>query len=375
MSDKYKIFVSAGDPSADSHAARLMREIKKIAPNAEFAGVGGERMKAVGMDILADHEQTAVVGFWEVAKRYSYFKKLLKRCSEYLKRPEVKLFLPIDYPGFNLSLAKSAKEIGKPSIYYIAPQLWAWGIGRAKKLADRINKALVVFPFEEKFFADFGLDAKFVGHPFFDDPDFPDEFKAYEEREKKIAFFPGSRKQELSKHLPLVAETIKILEKRLPDFSFAIAKSPSLPKEYYEKYFGDSDGPELNENGRDLLKNSLVGAIKTGTSNLEACFCGIPFAMFYKTSPLSYFIGKNLVKSQFLSIVNILEKREVVKELIQRDASPKKISAEIVRLVEERDTYESLQKRFAEIRDGLGVSGAAETAAKAIVAFIENHAP
>jgi lipid-A-disaccharide synthase len=358
-----KIFISAGDPSGDIHAARLIKAFKKLEPDFQFIGIGGPEMEKQGFKSIADLEDISVVGFWEVIKRYGFFKKLLKRSADLIASDDVIAFVPVDYPGFNIRLASKAKENHKKVLYYIAPQLWAWGKERAKKLTGNVNKLMVVFPFEKDYFQDYGIDTEFVGHPLMDDPYF-DEINT--KREKIIAFFPGSRKQEIEKHTNLYSQTASILENKLKEHKFVISGARKFPKEIY-KDFLINDRREFEINSRKLFTTAECGIIKTGTSNLEAALAGMPFAMAYKAGLVNYMIGKNLLNLDYVSLPNILMKKEVVKEYIQNDANPKNLSDEILRIVEEKDYTDKMINDFKQLRNILGEKGAAKNAAKIIL--------
>jgi lipid-A-disaccharide synthase len=361
-----KIFIVAGEPSGDLHAARLMRELKIVLPEVEFHGIGGDNMEREGLKSLVALKEISVVGFWEVAKKYGFFKKLLKNCEELLKTGGFDAFIPVDYPGFNMRLAAQAKLLKIPVIFYIAPQLWAWGENRAKKLAAVIDKLLVVFPFEVEFFKKFGIDTEFVGHPLLDDPAFKDGFK---EREYRIAFLPGSRRQEVLKHLPIMEETAKILLKELPDVKFSVAQSRNLPDEIFKNTFKNLP-VSFEKDARALMQKSRAGLVKTGTSTLEAALCGMPFAMMYKTSPLSYHLSKYLVTLEHIALPNILLKRKIVPELIQAEATPNIMARELLKIVRDDEIAAKMQEDFGELRRLLGAEGASRRAAEMIAKMI-----
>ncbi len=356
-----KIFISAGDPSGDIHASRLMQSILSIQPDIKFIGLGGPKMQKLGLEPLADFDKISVVGFWEVARKYGFFRELINRIVYLLKNEDISAFVPVDYPGMNMRLAKQAREIGIPVIYYIAPQLWAWGKDRAKKLAHSVDKLLVVFPFEEEYFSEFGIDTSFVGHPAMDD----DELK-YENtgiRDKLIAFLPGSREQEVNRHLPIFNRTIDILASELNDYRFGISIMD-------KKNFKTNQKADIFSNSRELMKKSAIGVVKTGTSNLEAVLCGMPFVMVYKTSTVSFELGKRLVNLPYVSLANILANKHFVPELIQKDATPRKIAVALINYIENDDLYSDTLTEFTKIREILGEQGASAKAASIICNYI-----
>jgi len=361
-----KYLIVSGDPSGDIHSANLMRQIKILQPDSEFIGIGGQRMIAEGLQSIALMSDVAVVGFWEVAKKYSFFKNLLNQCVDILREGEIKAFIPVDYPGFNIRLASQSKKLGIPVYYYIAPQLWAWGKNRAKNLARVTDKLLVVFPFEVDYFSKFGINTVFVGHPLLDNQEFDCNIKTLSERTGKIAFFPGSRLQEIKKHLKLFSGLLEYNQKSDYNFNFVIAKSSNIPLPTFSEV-SNLKNVEISDNSIEIMQNSTAGIIKTGTSNLESALCGMPFAMFYKTSLLTFKIAENLVNLPYISIVNILSNRFVINEFIQKDANPKKILDNIYKLVNNENEYSKIQNNFVQIRKLLGGSGASLRAAEIII--------
>lgn len=357
--------VIAGDPSGDIHAANLIREIKKRDSEARFTGIGGPEMRKAGLDSIIPMKQVSVVGFWEVAKKYFFFKGLINQIKSILDSGNIDKFIPVDYPGFNIRIATHAKKVNVPVDYYIAPQLWAWGKNRAAKLRGAVDRLLVAFPFEEEYFGKFGLNTEFVGHPLLDLPEFANPTKGYHQREKIIAILPGSRRQEVIKHAPLVSGIIEEVNRNLPGFKIGIAKSSNIDETDYERYL-NLKNTILFENSRELISISIAGAVKTGTSNLEAALAGMPFAMFYKTSLFTYQMGKSLINLPYLSIVNILENKVLVKEFIQSDARPENIFGEIRKIATDEGYFEKYRENFAKIRQMLGSSGAAARAAEII---------
>lgn len=361
------IFISAGDPSADRHSAELMKELRELVPDIQFYGIGGPLAEEQGLKSLASQKDIAVVGFWEVAKKYTFFKKLLDKSKRMLKEDSIDLFLPIDYPGFNIPLAQYAKSISIPVIYYIAPQLWAWGKNRAKKIAECTDQLLVVFPFEEKYFAEFGINTKFVGHPLLDYEEFTSDFKKYEERQNLIAVLPGSRRQEILNHKKFLNELFGSFKKNLPNFELAIAKSSNISDDFFNDI---NPNYRIFNNSNELMKIAKAGVIKTGTSNLEAMLSGLPFAMFYKTSALTYFMARRMVNLPYISIVNILSNKFAIPEFIQKEANPDTIANYIKLKVDNEEEFKLIQNTFDKLRIELGSSGAAKSAAKIISDYL-----
>lgn len=359
-----KILIIAGDNSGDLHGANLMKELFEKHPEIEFVGIGGDLMKKNGLISLVELKDISVVGFWEVVKKVLFFKSLLKKIKSILENEAIDLFIAIDFPGFNERVAEFAKKIHKPVIWYIAPQLWAWGEKRSVKFSQLIDLLLVVFPFEVDYFRKFGINCHFVGHPLLDIPDYSNTILKFDERENKILLMPGSRLQELRKHLPLLNEVAKKIKNRFNDYKIVIAVPEYFQKEIKEMV--NDKSIKISTEARKELLTSKVGIIKTGTSNLEAALAGLPFVMYYKTSSLTYFLGKKLIILEYLSLVNILAKKNVVKELIQSDATPNKIVDEIVKLLENRKYYLNQVQEFDLIKNYLGKPGTAKNCANII---------
>lgn len=361
-----KIFIIAGEQSGDIHGARLMKSLKSLDSDIKFIGIGGNAMIAEGLDSLVSLKDVSVVGFLEVAKKYRFFKKLLDKCKSLLSDSSINAFVPIDYPGFNIRLAGYAKSIGLPVIYYIAPQLWAWGKNRARNLTGCVDKLLCVFPFEQEYFSKFGIDTHFVGHPLMDDPvfDFQDDLS---HRRKLITMLAGSRRQEAAKHLSLLIKTAELINRKLPDYKFAVAASESVGVDFYSDMLKGLNEWEIWDNSRELMKQSAAGLVKTGTSTLEATLCRLPFVMYYKTSAITYLMGKRLVNLPYIALPNILLDKAAVKEYIQQDATPELLAAEIVSLVENNLRRSELLSDYEKVRALLGNPGASGNAAQIIM--------
>ncbi|MCC6845370.1 MAG: lipid-A-disaccharide synthase [Bacteroidetes bacterium] len=373
-----KFLIVAGDPSGSIHAARLMREILVLAPDSSFYGIGGDDMIEAGLLPLAHTRDVGVVGFWEVAKRYFFFKRLLQTVADSIAEERPDAFIAVDYPGFNLRLAAEAKKAGIPVLYYIAPQLWAWGKNRAAELSRNVDLLLTVFPFETDFFSKLGIHSEFTGHPLLDGEAFRStEGNGWNKR--LIALLPGSRPQEVIRNLPIMLESATVFSERHPNFIFSIAKAPNIPRKIYEdiiRKFTLKKGLniEFSDDSRLLLEAAYAGLVKTGTSTLEACLCNMPFAMMYRASLFSYYFGKIAVNTKFLAMPNILASKIIVREFIQEDATAANLADELTRLTFDEKTRHIQQDDFADIRRQLGGSGASRRAAGKILFYLQNAA-
>lgn len=365
-----KIFISAGDPSGDMHAARLMNALRAMRSDIEFVGIGGTEMTRAGLQSLIPISEISVVGFWEVAKNFNKFLALLSFCDKMLASGHFDAVIPVDYPGFNLKLAAKAKKYKIPVLWYIAPQLWAWGENRAAKLARAVDKLYVVFPFEQDYFRRFAIDAEFVGHPLLDVPEYNAPFRDFSEREDKILLFPGSRRQEIAKHASLLVRSAELLHAEMPEYEIAVAKNNSIPFEAYRQFTENHPYIRIEQDAKQAMLKSKVGIVKTGTSNLESALAGMPFAMYYLTSFLTYYIGKKVINLDYISLINILEKRLVIKEFIQQDATPEAIVRDVEDLCKNPERYREVQEAFMHIKNQLGNCGAAKNIAKKIINLI-----
>ncbi|CAN5499434.1 lipid-A-disaccharide synthase [soil metagenome] len=360
-----RIFIAAGEPSGDRHAARLMEQLRLLIPDVIFEGIGGPAMELQGLHSMARIADLAVSGFWEVAKRYSFFRSLLKRCGNVItnaqgsfSRGKPALLICVDYPGFNMRLAAIAREAGVPVCYYIAPQLWAWGKNRGPNLASVVNKLLVVFPFEVEFFRSFGIDVHHVGHPLLDDPNYA---SVPDHTHNSVAFMPGSRAQELHRHAPLLAETARLLLRDNPTLSISSARPSNIPLQAYSAMI--DAGITVSDDARQVLRTSGAGIIKAGTSTLEAALTALPFATFYLTSALSYALSKRLVTVNSVTMLNLLLHQQVINEYLQRDATPKNLAAEVRTLLSDTPRRAEIRDACMTMRAELGGSGASARAA------------
>ncbi len=359
-------FIVAGESSGDLHGAKLMRALKQQYRGCQFKGIGGDAMRAEGLDSLASLSDIAVVGFYEVAKKYGMFRKLMRVCKTEVASCDA--FIPVDYPGFNIRLSTHAKSIGIPVLYYIAPQLWAWGKKRAAKLAAAIDHLLVVFPFEVEFFEQFGIATTFVGHPLLDEPALKDVPPAISERSNTLALMPGSRQQEIERHMKVMTDAASEFRRRgHADWEVCTAIPAHLSVNYAEL---SKANIRVVPQARETMLHASIGLVKTGTSNLEAALCGMPFAMMYRTSALSYGIARRLISLEYISLVNILLGKSVVPELIQQDAQPAAIAQALSDLSRPELALKQ-QEEFMAVRNLLGGPGASDAAARRIRVLLD----
>ncbi len=345
-----RILITAGDPSADRHAARLMAALRRRVPEVVFEGFGGPSMEMEGLRSIAHLRDLAVSGFWEVGKRIGYFRNLITRTVALLDSRKPDLFLPVDYPGFNLRVAAAAKARRIPVAWYIAPQLWAWGKNRARHLAEVVDVLLVVFPFEEQFFRNVGIRAVWVGHPMHVDV----VQAAASPQPNTLVLMPGSRRQELRAHVPLLRDVMQRLPQvmqsavdiRVPQ-ARSLSRSDLAPLE--------ECGATIVADAHQALLSSSAGLIKAGTSTLEAALFGVPFATFYRTSSLNYAIAKRVITLRHVTMMNVLLDRTVVHEYLQHQATARALVAEAADLLMNEERRRELAEASNQVRELLGM--------------------
>ena len=364
-----KYYIIAGEASGDLHASNLMKSIIKKDSSAEFRFWGGDLMTEVaGFSPVKHYKDLAFMGFLEVAKNLGTILKNIKFCKEDIKNYQPDVLILVDYPGFNLRIAEFAKDLGIKVIYYISPQLWAWKEGRVEKIRKFVDEMLVILPFEKDFYKKHHVDAHFVGHPLLDAisnlPEIHiDYFKKKHHLNDKeiIALLPGSREQEVTKMLELMLS----VRGHFQEYQFVIAGAPSLPKEFYQKYV-DENVHFVSNKTYDLLRCSKAALVTSGTATLETALLNIPEVVCYKSSKISYEIGKRVVKNiKYISLVNLIMDKEVVKELIQSKLTTENLVHELQLVLHENRA--KILSDYKDLKRILGDSGASEVAANIIV--------
>lgn len=371
------IMIIAGEVSGDLLGAELSAELKKVNSNLNIIGIGGDRMKLAGVEIIYHINKLAFLGFAEVVKHIPYIRKVQSDLIEVIKEKNIKNIILIDYPGFNLNFAKKVKQLGVKVIYYVSPQVWAWGKGRIKRIKDLVKKIYVVFPFEEKLYRDEGIDVEFVGHPLLErisNYDFlPKEkfFSMYGLNPDKeiLLVLPGSRNHEVERIFPAV---IKAAEKVSSEFNLqvVVAGASGIDENLFKRLSGSKDYKIIKDHNYELMKYAKFGIIKSGTSTLEAGLLGLPMIIVYKTSLLTYYIGKNLVSLKNIGMANIISGEDVVPELIQDKVNPEKIYNESKKILSDNTLYNSIKNKLLEINNKLGGKGTVRKTAESIYSLI-----
>ena len=365
-----KYYIIAGEASGDLHASNLMKSLLKKDAHAEFRFWGGDLMTAVaGFEPVKHYKELAFMGFLEVAKNLRTILKNIKFCKEDLKHNQPDVLILVDYPGFNLRIAEFAKSLNIKVVYYISPQLWAWKEGRVEKIRKFVDEMLVILPFEKDFYQKHNVEAHFVGHPLLDaisdlrEIDSTQFKKDHHLTDKDIiALLPGSREQEVTKMLELMLS----VRPAFKDYQFVIAGAPSLPKEFYQQYV-DENVHFVSDKTYDLLRCSKAALVTSGTATLETALLNIPEVVCYRSSTISYEIGKRVVKNiKYISLVNIIMDREIVTELIQSGLNTQNLVKEL-RSILKGDRREQMLQDFELLREKLGGKGASDLAADLIV--------
>jgi lipid-A-disaccharide synthase len=381
-----RILISAGEASGEFYGAKLIEALRSEVsrrtspPALEFFGVGGDRMRGAGCDLLVDASEIAEVGIVEVAKHiptiYRRFRQVVREAEQ--RRPDAVVL--IDFPDFNLRLARELHRRGVPVIYYVSPQLWAWKQGRIERVRKYVRKMLVIFPFEEHFYREHGIEAQFVGHPLADLPppqvtrdEFAGEHNLDPSREW-IALLPGSRRGEVSRIFPTLLAAAQLLG---PEYVYIVPVASTLHAGWISSFLRHYKGPEITFtcDARASLLHARAAAVASGTSTLEAALIGTPFAMVYRVAPLTWSLGRRLVKVDRFAMVNLIAEGDVVPELVQNEFTPQRVCAELRQLIPDGEARETMIAGFGDVRRRLQPGGpgdnASERAAQAVLTVMD----
>lgn len=366
-----KIYIIAGEPSGDLHGSRLMKSLKKIKPNISFRFFGGDLMQNVGGTLVKHYKELAFMGLWEVIKNLKTINQNLKFCKKDILDWKPDIIILVDYPGFNLKIAEFAHKEGIKVHYYISPKIWVWKQSRIKKIKKYIDKMFIIFPFEVDFYKKFDYKVEYLGNPTVDivqeelkKPFNIDTFIKENNLSEKpiIALLPGSREQEILKILPIMIE----VSKQFTDYQFIIAGVSALPESLYKSILQNTEIKFIVDKTYELLKISVAAVVTSGTATLETALFKVPQVVCYKTSKLTYAIGRTFVKIDYFSLVNILMEEQVVKELLQKNLK-KDIVEELQKILTNTEYKNKMIENYEELADLLGESGSPNRTAKIIL--------
>lgn len=375
-----RILISAGEASGELYAVGLMRALKKRLPEVEFFGVGGAGMKEAGCDVVVDSKHLSVVGITEVIshlpKIYGEFRKLIREADR--RKPDAAIV--IDSPAFNFKVARELDARGVPVIYYVVPQLWAWREKRVQRFHKWIKKALVIFPFEEQWYKERGVDAEFVGHPLAEMPppkitraEYATKYKL-DPQKQWIALLPGSRRKEVGMNLPTLLALVDRLRSAAPGMQvpqFIVPLAPAIDRAWATQQLGQS-GVKAVEDAPAALAHAHAAVVASGTATVQAALAGTPFVIVYRVSPMTWLMGRRLLKVPYVGMPNLIAGRKIVPELLQHDFTPENVARELRPLLEDGPARERMVKDLGEVRERLLASAgnglpAADRAAEAVL--------
>jgi lipid-A-disaccharide synthase len=365
-----KIYIIAGEASGDLHASGLIRELKNNIPLLKLRGWGGDLMKAEGAEIVKHYRDLAFMGFTEVVLNLRTILKNIDFCKKDILNFKPDAVVLVDYPGFNLRIAEFAYEHKIPVYYYISPQVWAWKSSRVKKIREVVKRMFVILPFEKEFYRRFDYNVDYVGHPLPDviankKKNISDRntfIRKYGLNEKKIiALLPGSRKQEIETMLPLML-TVK---DKFPDYQFVIAAAPSQNESFYHHIIKRNNVSIIEDATYEMLNYSEAALVTSGTATLETALMNVPEVVCYRGGRISYMIAKSLVKIKFISLVNLIMDKEVVKELIQSDLNTDSLTRELKKILNP-ETRRKIFEDYRILQEKLNTGGAAARTAQMI---------
>ncbi len=373
-----KYYIIAGEASGDLHGSNLVASIRQKDPGAKIRAWGGEKMRRNGANVVKNYHDLAFMGFVEVLINLNTILKNFNFCKKDITEFNPDAIILIDYPGFNLKIAKWAKKKGFKVFYYISPQVWAWKRRRVYTIKKVVDKMLCILPFEKKFYDNYDVDCQFVGHPLLDEiskVEIVDKKKFYKAnrlnpKKELIALLPGSRKQEVNRMLSVMLKVVK----KFPEYQFVIACAPSLPVSYYKQIIGEKANVRLVLNRTyQLLQLSSAAIVTSGTATLETALLDVPEVVCYKANKISYIIARHLARVKYICLVNLIMDRLVVKELIQNDMTVENITSEVKSLLTNQKRQKKLLEDYEELKYVLGNAGASDRAAETIISYVKKN--
>ena len=375
MNQQLKLYFIAGEASGDLHGANLMKALKEKDPSIAFRFWGGDLMQAIAGKPVKHIKELAFMGFVEVLLNLRTILSNIKKCKADIEKYQPDALVLIDYPGFNLRIAEWAKARGIKVYYYVSPQIWAWKQNRVHKIKRSVDHLFAILPFEKAFYEKFDYEVEYVGHPLLDAIEQyrlttfnPQQFREKWNLGDKpiVAILPGSRKQEVSVKLPIMLDAVA----NLADYVFVVAGAPSLDPAFYQPFLAGKNTRIIHGATYDVLGCAEAAIVTSGTATLETALLNVPEVVCYKASPISYAIAKRLVKIKFISLVNLIMDKEVVRELIQHECNSVQIREELSYILKEGAKREKMLEEYASLRNSLGGGGASEKVAQSLLKTI-----
>ncbi len=373
-----KYFIIAGEPSGDLHGSTLVRNLIRADPAAEISCWGGDMMRQAGGRLLKHYRETAFMGAWEVLRNIRRVRANFIDCRQQIAELRPDVVILIDYPGFNLRIARYVKQLGIRVYYYISPKFWAWREGRVKQVKKYVDRLYIIFPFEKEFFRRHSYNVTFLGNPLIDHVEAwrdaaPDREAIAAsmglDARPVIALVAGSRQQEVASILPAMVS----IAAGFPDYQFVVAAMDHLPAELYEGITGSLPVRVINGRTYDLLSVAEAALVTSGTATLEAALFNVPQVVCYRTSAVTYHLAKKFIKVRFLSLVNLIMDREVVRELIQNDMTQARLHSELQDILVTGYRHEIIKRDYSELREILGGSGASERVAEDMLKNLQEN--
>jgi lipid-A-disaccharide synthase len=374
-----KITLIAGEASGDLHGAHLVKSIQMQLPEAKFYGIGGVRMQEAGVDLFHDISQLGVTGAWEVLAKIHTIRKVFFQVIQALKTNRPDLLILIDYPDFNLRLARVARKLQIPIVYYISPQVWAWRRKRIYLIARLVSKMIVIFPFERELYEKAGVDVTWVGHPLVDHvkpgltkTEFCNLY-GLDLSAPIVGLLPGSRENEINRLYPVMRQATDLIAKENPQVQFILPLAPTVDERLLSRFDGQTPIKIIKNRGYEAMNASDLLIVASGTVTVEAALLKVPMIITYKVSPLTYAIGKRLIRVPYIGMVNLVAEKQIAPELIQENATPERIAEEAIQLLNNPAKRASIREELSKVREKLGEPGASHRAARVVIEVMSDE--
>ncbi len=375
---KKNILIIAGEPSGDMRGGEVLGELKKLLPDVSFWGIGGDRMEREGVELIEHVRKLSIVGVWEAVKKLSIIREQYRNVIDNVRKRKPTLAILVDYPGFNLKLARFLHRSNIPVVYYIVPQVWAWGSWRIRSLKNYVDKALVLFDFEQRLLKEHGIDCEFVGHPLVDKapspitPDHPST--SLGTGELTIALLPGSRESEILNMLPTMLDAAEKIRECREDARFIVAENSNVGRALYDSALARHGGLSISRLTDDTfacLDRCDFAIVTSGTATLETAIMEKPMVIVYRTSPLTYVLARAFKRTPFIGLANIIAGKEIAPELLQKDLTPEKLSGKTLEIINDDSRMRQATEELRKVKHSLGEKGASRRAAEAISRLVD----